>query len=269
MSIYYKEQPEFFRAAIESMLHQTVPPTDFVIVCDGPLTEELDRVVEEFHTKFPKLFQIIRRKTNQGLGLALQEGLTYCKEELVARMDADDIAVKDRMEKQLHFLQQHPKISVVGGQIAEFEKVPDRIIRYRIVPETQSEILHKLKFSNPVNHVTVLFRKEHILSVGSYPHHPGFEDYHLWTKLLSQGYLFHNIPDICCLVRADAHMLGRRKGFSYFKSTLKLENVLLSKKMISLWEYLVNVCIRFGGTVLLPPKLQQKLFSYFMRKQTI
>ena len=70
MSIYYKEQPEFFRAAVESMLHQTVPPTDFVIVCDGPPTEELDRVVEEFHTKFPKLFQIIRRKTNQGLGLA-------------------------------------------------------------------------------------------------------------------------------------------------------------------------------------------------------
>ena len=89
MSIYYKEQPEFFRAAVESMLHQTVPPTDFVIVCDGPLTEELDRVVEEFHTKFPKLFQIIRRKTNQGLGLALQEGLTYCKEELVARMGAE------------------------------------------------------------------------------------------------------------------------------------------------------------------------------------
>lgn len=267
MSIYYKEQPEFFRAAIESMLHQTVPPTDFVIVCDGPLTEELDRVVEEFHTKFPKLFQIIRRKTNQGLGLALQEGLTYCKEELVARMDADDIAVKDRMEKQLHFLQQHPKISVVGGQIAEFEKVPDHIIRYRIVPKTQSEILHKLKFSNPVNHVTVLFRKEHILSVGSYPHHPGFEDYHLWTKLLSQGYLFHNIPDICCFVRADAHMLKRRDGLNYFKNTVKMEKFLLKKKLLSPWQYFVNLAVRFGGTVLLPYGLRTKIFARLMRKK--
>ncbi len=269
MSVYRKENANEFREAVESMLRQTVPPTDFVIVCDGPLTAELNRVAENFKAKAPELFQIIRLEANRGLGLALQEGLAFCKEELVARMDADDIAVRDRMEKQLLFLEKHPEISVLGGQIAEFEESPDHIMHYRIVPETHAEILHKLKYSNPINHVTVLFRKEHIVSVGSYPHHPGFEDYHLWAELLSQGYLFHNIQDICCFVRADAHMLKRRDGIEYFKNAVKMEQFLLKKKFISFWQYFVNVTVRFGGSVLLPHGLRKKLFSKFMRKQTI
>lgn len=269
MSVYRKENANEFREAVESMLRQTVPPTDFVIVCDGPLTAELNRVAENFKAKAPELFQIIRLEANRGLGLALQEGLAFCKEELVARMDADDIAVRDRMEKQLLFLEKHPEISVLGGQIAEFEESPDHIMHYRIVPKTHAEILHKLKYSNPINHVTVLFRKEHIVSVGSYPHHPGFEDYHLWAELLSQGYLLHNIQDICCFVRADAHMLKRRDGIEYFKNAVKMERLLLKKKFISFWQYFVNVTVRFGGSVLLPHGLRKKLFSKFMRKQTI
>ncbi|MBE7018665.1 MAG: glycosyltransferase [Ruminococcaceae bacterium] len=267
MSIYHKEQPEFFQAAVESMLNQTVPPSDFVIVCDGALTKELDAVIAAFCQTNPQLFQIIRLPENQGLGLALKEGLPHCREALVARMDSDDIATKDRMHKQLQFLKEHPEISVVGAQIAEFEETPDRIIRYRMVPEYQKDILHKLKFSNPVNHVTTVFRKEHVLNAGSYPDHPGFEDYHLWTKLLSEGYVFHNLPDTCCFVRADAHMLKRRDGWTYFKNTVKMEKLLRKKKLISPWQYLVNITVRFGGTVLLPHGLRKKLFSKLMRKQ--
>lgn len=267
MSVYREENPKEFREAVKSMLCQSIAPADFVIVCDGPLTEELDCVIDDFMKSEPKLFQIIRLEKNQGLGLALKEGLSHCKEELVARMDADDIATKDRMEKQLAFMTQHPEISVVGAQIAEFEETPDHIIRYRMVPECHKDILHKLKFSNPMNHVTVLFQKEHVLNVGSYPHHPGFEDYHLWTKLLSEGYLFHNLPDTCCFVRADAHMLKRRDGWTYFKNTVKMEKLLRKKKLISPWQYLVNITVRFGGTVLLPHGIRKKLFTKLMRKQ--
>ena len=269
MSVYRKENPSYLEEAIESMLHQTVAPRDFVIVCDGELTDELYRVINRFTSECPSLFQVIQLEKNMGLGLALNQGLAVCKYELVARMDSDDIALSDRMEKQLNAFSQNPDFSVIGGQIAEFEKTPNEITRYRIVPESEKDITHKLKFSNPVNHVTVLYQKSHVMAVGGYPHHPGFEDYRLWIELLFQGYRICNLSHIFCNVRADSDMLGRRKGFSYFKNTLKLENVLLSKKIISLWEYLVNVCIRFGGTVLLPPKLQKKLFSYLMRKQTI
>jgi len=269
MSVYREEDPAEFHKAVESMLFQTVPPTDFVIVCDGPLTEELDCVAEDFQKQAPQLFQIIRLTENKGLGLALNEGLTHCKEELVARMDADDIATKDRMEKQLQFLKDHPEISVVGGQIAEFEKSPNHIIRYRIVPENQEEILHKLKFSNPVNHVTAVFRKEHVIKAGSYPHHPGFEDYHLWANMLSEGFLFHNLAEVCCYVQADEHMLKRRDGWTYFKNTVKMEKLLRKKKLISLWQYLVNITVRFGGTVLLPHSFRSKLFSKLMRKKTL
>ena len=267
MSVYHKENPTALSEAVKSMLEQTVPPKDFVIVCDGPLTDELDRIIKNFQTESPELFQIARLKNNLGLGLALKEGLPYCKCELVARMDSDDVAAKDRMQKQLDFLNKHPEISVVGGQIAEFSDTPEQIIRYRLVPENHSEILHKLKFKNPVNHVTVLFRKEHVLSVGSYPHHPGFEDYHLWAKLLSNGYLFHNIPEVCCFVRADLQMLKRRNGLTYFKNTVKLEQLLLSKKLISPWQFIVNLTIRFGGTVLLPYGLRDKVFSRLMRNR--
>ncbi|MBR5239719.1 MAG: glycosyltransferase [Clostridia bacterium] len=269
MSVYHKEQPTHLRVAVESMLNQTVPPSDFVIVCDGPLTEELDRVIDEFKNQAPELFQIVRLEENKGLGLALKEGLAFCKEELVARMDTDDIAVSDRMEQQLAFMSKHPEISVVGTQIAEFEETPDHIIRYRMVPECHKDILHKLKFANPMNHVTVLFQKEHVLNVGSYPHHPGFEDYHLWTKLLAEGYLFHNLPHTGCLVRADAHMLKRRDGWAYFKNTVTMEKLLRKKKLISLWQYLVNITVRFGGTVLLPHGIRKKLFSKLMRKQPL
>ena len=268
MSVYHKEKPEHFRSAVESMLHQTVPPTDFVIVCDGSLTDELNGIISDFYHKAPKLFQIVRLEENQGLGLALQNGLIYCKENLVARMDTDDIAVSDRMEKQLNFLKKHPEISVVGGQIAEFEETPEQITRYRIVPQTHQEILHKLKFSNPVNHVTVLFRKEHVLRAGNYMHHPGFEDYRLWATILSQGYLFHNLPDICCYVRADLQMLKRRNGICYFNHTVQMEKLLLNKRLISPWQYFINLTIRFGGTVLLPYHLRNKIFSRLMRKKT-
>ena len=268
MSVYHKEQPNFLRAAIESMLKQTVPPSDFVIVCDGTLTEELDAILKEFYKQSPELFQIIRLQENNGLGLALREGLLHCREPLVARMDADDIAFPDRMEKQLRFFENHPEISLIGGQIAEFEETPEKVVQYRLVPEEQKDILHQLKFSNPVNHVTVVFQKEHVLRAGSYPDHPGFEDYHLWTMMLSEGYLFHNIPDVCCLVRADAEMLKRRDGIQYFKNTVRLEKLLRKKKLISLWQYHVNLAVRFGGTVLLPHGLRKKLFSVLMRKDT-
>ena len=268
MSVYQKEYPLHFEAAIQSMIHQTLPPKEFVLVCDGPLTEELDHIIEGFSLDYPQLFKIIRLEENVGLGMALNRGILECQWEYVARMDADDIALPDRIEKQFQAFSKYPDVSVVGGQIAEFEEDPASITGYRVVPQTHEDILRQMKFSNPMNHVTVLLKKSQVLSAGNYPNHPGFEDYHLWINMLSQGQRFYNLSDVCCYVRTD-EMLERREGLSYFQNTLKLEQLLRNKKMISFCQFITNVAIRFGGTVVLPPHFRKKLFSRLMRKQAL
>ena len=101
MSLYIKEKPEYLRECIESILCQTVLPDEIVIVKDGPLTEELEQVLEEYISKNPTLYTIVPLGKNVGLGLALAEGMHWCRNELVARMDTDDVCRNDRFEKQL------------------------------------------------------------------------------------------------------------------------------------------------------------------------
>ena len=108
MSVYAKESAQNLRQAMESMLRQTMPPDDFVLVCDGPLTPELDSVIEAKHIEMGQVLQVIRMPQNGGLGHALNEGLKHCKNELVARMDSDDISAEERCEKQLRLFAQNP-----------------------------------------------------------------------------------------------------------------------------------------------------------------
>lgn len=269
MSVYCKEQAAHFQAAIDSMLHQTVPPVDFVIVCDGPLTPELDNVIADYCEAYPSLFQILRLEKNQGLGPALKIGLDACQCEYVARMDTDDISLPDRMEKQLAALRQSPHVSAVGGQIAEFDNSPDNIVDYRIVPESYEEIQSRAAKRNPMNHVTVVFKKSQVQKVGSYCDIPGFEDYHLWVQMLAAGQQLINIGDVCCYVRVDTHMYGRRGGWTYFKYTVEMERFLMKTGFINAPGFLRNVMVRFFGTVVCPNSLRSFLFQKCMRQKQL
>lgn len=269
MSVYRNEKPLFFRQAIDSMLNQTVPPGEIVLVCDGALPPELDGVILDVCTENPSLFQVVRLLENRGLGVALSIGLQKCKYDLVARMDADDIALPDRMEKQLRVMCEDPRLCALGGQIAEFRDTPDNIIDYRTVPVAPDKIYQWAKRRNPMNHMTVLLRKSRVLEAGSYQHLPGFEDYHLWIRMLSAGQELGNIGDICCHVRVDDRMYHRRGGWQYFRNTLKVENLLRERKMINGVEYCGNVILRFAGTVLIPEKLRGFLFNRLLRKRSL
>jgi len=266
MSVYCKEQATYFKTAIDSMLAQTVPPDDFVLVCDGPLTFELDAIIEEYCKKMPKLFNVIRLSENKGLGNALKIGVEACKYELIARMDTDDISLPDRCEKQLKMLSENPEISVVGGQISEFYDDPKNVIDYRIVPTSYEEIKKRAAKRNPMNHVTVMLKKSQVLLAGNYYDIPGFEDYHLWVQMLSAGLKLQNIEDVCCNVRVDRNMYGRRGGLTYFKRTLEMECFLLKSKLITIPHFCVNVAVRFCGTVLCPDFIKEILFKKFLRK---
>lgn len=266
MSVYYKEKAEFFIQAVESMLKQTVPPDDFVIVCDGPLTDELDKAIVNIESLHPSLFQIVRLKKNRGLANALNIGLKYCKNELVARMDSDDISLPYRMEKQLEVIERNPQVDVVGGQIAEFETDPSSIKARRIVPCRYEEIQKRVKTRNPMNHMTVIFKKSVVINVGGYPDINLFEDYALWATLISQNIIFMNVDYTCCYMRTGEGMYRRRGGHKYIDGILKIEKLLKEKELISSWEYFKNIAIRYIGAVLVTSGTREKLYKLFLRK---
>ena len=123
MSVYKNDKPEFVRVAFDSMLvEQSIKPSEILLVRDGKVSEELEDLLCKYETQFPNIFRIIRLKQNEGLGKALELGVRFAKNEIVARMDSDDICLSKRFEKQLIYLEQHPECDIVGGTISEFIK---------------------------------------------------------------------------------------------------------------------------------------------------
>lgn len=268
MSVYAREKPAYLEKAIQSMLDQTVPTDDFVLVCDGPLTDGLYAVIDAFCEKHPHLFRIIRLEENVGLGAALAEGVGACKNEYIARMDSDDISLPDRIERQLQAIGQNEALSAVGAQIAEFQSDPVKIDGYRTVPTSHGDILKRLRTRNPMNHVTVLMKRSAVLAAGNYQSVIGFEDYHLWTRMLALGQRFANIGDVGCFVRIDG-MHKRRGGMPYFKNYMQVARLMRANKMLSYPRYIVNACVRFSASVLCPDFLKKILFKIAMRKKHV
>lgn len=266
MSVYINAKADEFRAAVDSMLHQTVPPEEFVLVCDGPLTTELDSAIKTYISKNPRLFTLIRFEKNQGLGSALQAGLLACRNELVARMDADDIALPDRIEKQLAAMHSWGDPAVVGGQIAEFIRDTSCIIGYRPVPISDADIRKQIGVRCPFNHMTVLLHKSQVLSAGGYRPLSTYEDYDLWVRLLAQGCRACNIPSVCCYARIDPDFYKRRGGWTYFLKTYEMEKTILQHGFISKAQFLCNLLTRFSCTVLMPPFFRKWFYRNFLRR---
>lgn len=179
MSVYYKEKPDFLKQSMESIFQQTVPTNDFVLVCDGPLNNELDTVINEMQKLFGERLNVIRLAKNGGLGNALNEGIKHCKNELVARMDSDDIAYADRCERQLEVFKRYPEISICSGIVEEFTDNTSVVDARRVPPETNAEIIEFAKMRNPFNHPCVMYRKSDVEAVGSYQDFYLLEDYYL------------------------------------------------------------------------------------------
>lgn len=266
ISVYYKESPEFLRQAIDSMLAQTVAPDEVVLVCDGPMTPGLDQVILSFQEQCGDRLQVLRLQTNMGLGNALNRGIRMCRNEWIARMDSDDISLPDRMEKQLAYISSHPEVSVLGGQIVEFEKDPGCPVDMRSVPLQMPQIRETLRFKNPLNHVTIFYRKSAVLAAGNYEDYPGFEDYQLWARMLAQGYQMANLKDCLCQVRIGSEMYRRRGGWSFFKNTYRMQRFLLGQKLITVVQFLRNLLIRFAAAAL-PNRLRGAMFRKVMRKE--
>ena len=265
MSVYSKEKPEYFRVAIQSMIGQTVQADEFVIVCDGPLTEELDEVLSWAEEKLKEKIKMVRLPQNGGLGKALNMGLMACKNELVARMDTDDISLSDRCEKQLKAFSDHPEVSVISGVAEEFYEDANEITARRVLPLDHEAIYEFAKKRNPFNHPCVMFKKSAVQKAGGYQEMYRLEDYFLWVRMLLNGEKGLNLNDTLLKMRTGAGMYKRRGGLKYMSSQIRLFSYMKEKGMITKIRFMKNVILRtFSG--LLPGNIRYLLFKKLLRK---
>lgn len=264
MSVYHREKPEYFRAAINSILNQTVKTDDFVIVCDGPLNEGLDNVIAEVVTAHPGLFNIYRMSENKGLAIALNNGILQCKNNIIARMDSDDVSRPDRIEKQLIAMREQ-EVDIVGSNIVEFEGDISNVTLERCVPKNSDKIMEFAKKRTPFNHPTVMYKKSAVIDSGFYDDYRYFEDYNLWVTMLMKGYKGYNIQDNLLYMRAGSDMYKRRGGISYIKCIVRFKNHLRKMGLISMPVFFVEITARIGVSVA-PNRLRRFIYTKFLRK---
>lgn len=265
MSVYCKERPEYLKQAIESIQGQTIPTDDFVLVSDGPLTPGLDAVIDIKQKEMREILHVIRLPKNGGLGNALNEGIKYCKNELVARMDSDDISYPDRCQKQLAVFDKYPQVSICSGIVEEFSSTPETVEAKRVPPETNAEIIEFAKKRNPFNHPCVMYTKSAVQAVGSYQDFYLLEDYYLWLRMLMAGYQGYNIQEPLLHMRAGSDMYLRRAGLKYAKAQKRLFHFMKEQGFISSTQYMKSCIIRSGSS-LAPNWLRTFMFETILRK---
>ncbi len=267
MSVYRNDKPEFVRRAVESVTtEQTLKPDEVVLVVDGPVPDELNRLIKSFEDRTDSIFNVIWLPENKGLGNALRVGVEAASNEIIARMDSDDISSSNRFEKQISYMERHPECDVLGGQISEFIGEEDSVVGRRIVPCEHDEILMWLKGRCPFNHVSVTALRSRVIAVGNYMDWHYNEDYYLWIRMAEANYHFANLPEVLVNVRVGANMYARRGGWKYFKSEKGLQDYMLRHRIISLPRYCYNVLGRFTVQVAMPNILRGFIFQNFFRK---
>lgn len=257
ISIYRKENPKWFREALDSVFSQTVQPTEIVLVEDGPLTPELYAVIDEYCKKYP-IFNIVKNETNLGLGLALRNGVNACSNEFIARMDTDDLLPTDRFEKQLKKIDEG--YDVVSCMSMAFQDTIDNVNAVKKRPEFHDDIVKLAHKRSPVCHAACFMRKSKVLEAGNYVHRQYYEDYNLWVRMILAGSKFYNIQEVLYYVRTDERQVQRRGGMAYLKKELKYLYEFYTLGFYSKKDLIVNSLIRIVAR-LTPTSIRSKVFK--------
>lgn len=265
MSVYKNDNPQDFRTAVHSIYNiQTICPNEIIIIEDGPIPSTLLKVVQELCDEIP-IIKVVPFEVNRGHAAARQGGLEAASNELVAIMDADDIAVPTRFEMQLKAFCEHPEATVIGGNINEFVGETSNVVGSRIVPEKDEAVKDYLKSRCPLNLVTVMYKKSKVQEVGGFIDWYCEEDYYLWIRLALAGHKFYNVQENFVNVRVGEEMYQRRGGMKYFKSEAKLQKYMWEHGIIGFPKYVYNTAIRFAVQVAMPNWLRGWVFQKFAR----
>lgn len=261
MSLYKKEKPEYLVIAIDSMLNQTIKPDEIVIVEDGPLTSELYHVLDDYGDRIRR----VKNDKNLGLGLALNVGLKECRNELVARMDTDDISKPDRCEKQLMVFEKNPELSIVGAWVDEFYDSPDEIVSTRVVPSSSEAIYQFAKRRSAFNHPVVMYKKNSVLENKGYSDLRRNQDVDLFGRMLFSGCKAVNIPEALLYFRSNDDLAKRRKSWDNTRSYIATIKRFYEIGYSGVFDYIV-VAVAQTGMFIMPIKLQHWLYKTFLRK---
>ncbi|MBS6455075.1 MAG: sugar transferase [Holdemanella biformis] len=267
MSVYKSDNPDFFDRALSSITdEQTIIPNEIVLVVDGPVSNEINNVINKYEKKY-EIFNVIRLEQNGGLGNALKIAVKNATHELIARMDSDDVSVSTRFEEQLKYFEINPGIEIVGGDITEFIGEENNIVGKRSVPVSNDSIREYMKTRCAMNHVSVMYKKKSVESAGGYQDWFWNEDYYLWIRMWLNGAVFANTGSVLVNVRVGEEMYQRRGGSKYFESEKGLQDYMLKNKMINHSTYIKNVAKRLIIQKLMPNKLRGWVFRTFARKK--
>ncbi len=266
LSIYYKEKPEYFRECMESIYSQTVLPDEIVLVEDGRLTDELYEAIRDYECRPSEInFVTVKLEKNSGLGLALAEGIKHCSNELVARMDTDDICVSDRFERQLNAFSENPGLDIIGGYISEFsDDMHNNIISERTVPLGNYVIKQYQRKRDAFNHMTVMYKRSAVLAAGNYQDCLLMEDSLLWANMIRNHCRMANIGETLVYARTGDNMLKRRGGFDYFLKYKAGRKRILKTGTISAADYFVTVAAQFV-VCMMPLWMRSLVFKKILR----
>jgi glycosyltransferase involved in cell wall biosynthesis len=258
MSVYGGDDPAFLEAAYRSVVHdQTRPPDDVVLVQDGPVPEQLGEMIASLIATSPAPARLLVLDANVGLGPALDEGMASCAHDIVARMDADDIAVPRRFEVQVPAIE--AGADLVGSSLLEFGVSPEDIVGRRVPPLDPVEIVRYSRFHQPFNHPTIVYRRSAVQAVGGYRSLPLMEDYLLFAKMIQNGARVANVAEPLVLYRVGAGAYARRGGVILLKSEWALQRRLYGLGFINRAQFVRNVAVR-GGYRLVPEALRKRAY---------
>lgn len=264
MCVYMGDNPQHFDTALKSIFTQTVLPDEVVLVVDGPVSEKTNSVIEKYQWE-NEFFKVIRLEENVGHGNARRAGLKSCNCDIVALMDADDICIPQRFEKQIKEFEKDSELDIVGGQITEFIDDVSNVVGVRNVPCDDNEIKEYMKKRCPMNQMTVMFKKSSVERAGGYIDWFCEEDYYLWLRMGMNNMKFKNLSETLVNVRVGKEMYMRRGGLKYFKSEAKLQGFMLKNRIIGLPRYIINVSQRLVLQVLMPNSIRGWAFKKFAR----
>lgn len=266
ISICEKEKPQYLIQCFNSLLRQTFPADEWIVVEDGPLTEKLYKVLDQYEKRYPKLIKRVPIKTHVGLAAALAEGIRHCSYELIARMDADDVACKKRFESQIEIFMKDPELDICGTWIEEFEGNIGKIVSRRKVPVKERDIRKYQKRRDAFNHMTVMYKKQAVLAAGNYKSIPLMEDTVLWARMLQNNVHCTNIPKYLVKARVGNDYYKRRGGWEYFKLYRDGRREVLKTGYISYRDYFLTVLAQFF-VALTPISLRGFVFRHFLHKK--
>ena len=260
LPIHFDVNYKTFKKSFDSLMRQTLKPTEYVIVLDGPIKPIILGYMNTFLIE--KNLKIIKNIKNIGLGKSLNKAILKCNYEIIIRADSDVIYDINRNKEFILFYKKNKNIDIFGSWMSEVDS--SNKIYIKKTPVKNKAICFAMNFRNPINHPTVMFKKKKIISAGNYKHMPFFEDYYLWLRCKKIGINFLNIKKNLAVTNIDLGYIKRRDGISYFKNFLEFQKNAYKEKLVSGFYILTNILIRLS-ILSFSSKIKLYIYKTFLR----